>query len=534
MTGTAAGSPVIRRPWDLLVAVGCAAAAWAMLRYFQANGIAPILWPASGLALATLLIGGEARIVGVFVGILGGAWLGGLPAAEALALATGNAVEALVGVRVLRWLGFDALLASERDYLRLALAAAICCLLAALVVVAAEWQTHILDTSQARHRMTTWWMADVLGILLTTPLLLVFRQSPAETLRRRPLEALAFAALTLAGGQVVFLGWARETLGPFALGYWMFLFVAWGAIRFDRHGVLFVLAATTLQALTGASANVGFFGADVQKAGLFNFWFYMSVLTVVGIALATAIDDLRGAAAQLAAKSDALARANADLTRFAEVSAHHLQEPARRLQTYAQRLDASLLGRLDRDDEARLALGYIVRDSERLKRLLGDIERFLAAGIPRGPLVMNDPTLALADAERRLAAVLGAGNGTVEAGALPGAMLDRPRLTDLFELLIGNALVHARPGIVPLVRVGGERARGGSRYWVEDNGPGIAAEYRERVFRLFERLGPAREEGSGIGLSIAQRIVASRNGDIHIETSASGGTRVVFELPDRS
>jgi signal transduction histidine kinase len=114
-------------------------------------------------------------------------------------------------------------------------------------------------------------------------------------------------------------------------------------------------------------------------------------------------------------------------------------------------------------------------------------------------------------------------------------VLDRPRLNDLFEMLLDNALTHGHP-LDPAqqlhIRIGGERGEGYSRYRVADNGPGIRAEYRDRIFEIFERLTVGGEGGTGIGLSIARRIVESRHGRIWIEQGEQGGAVVVFELPD--
>jgi signal transduction histidine kinase len=68
------------------------------------------------------------------------------------------------------------------------------------------------------------------------------------------------------------------------------------------------------------------------------------------------------------------------------------------------------------------------------------------------------------------------------------------------------------------------------RYSVSDNGPGVEAEYRERVFRVFERL-TANGEGTGIGLAILRRVAESTGGHAWIEETPGGGCRVLFDLP---
>ena len=82
----------------------------------------------------------------------------------------------------------------------------------------------------------------------------------------------------------------------------------------------------------------------------------------------------------------------------------------------------------------------------------------------------------------------------------------------------------------------GERHVNNVRYTVCDNGVGIEATYRERVFRVFERLqsnalGERDGGGTGIGLAIVRRIVESCGGKVWIEDSYYGGCCVVFEIP---
>ncbi|MCX7173214.1 MAG: DUF3365 domain-containing protein [Proteobacteria bacterium] len=237
-----------------------------------------------------------------------------------------------------------------------------------------------------------------------------------------------------------------------------------------------------------------------------------------------------------------ISRANADLSRFAEVSAHHLMEPTRRLTSYAQRLRARLSGNalLREDEEARVSLDTLERDADHLRGLVRDIQLYLAAGEPRGEIRVEDANAALIAVEHRFSPQIEALGVELDVGTLPPVNLDRPRLMDLFAVFLENALVHGHPvdpETPPLIRIYGERDGTLTRYHVCDNGPGIPAEYQERVFEIFERLSAAGVDGkdissTGIGLSIARRIIESRHGRIWIENLPDGGAMAVFELPD--
>jgi len=229
---------------------------------------------------------------------------------------------------------------------------------------------------------------------------------------------------------------------------------------------------------------------------------------------------------------EAIEKANAELTQFANISAHHLMEPSRRLLSFAQRLRKGLGGRIE-DEDARASLEYIEQGATRMRDLVRDIERYLAAATARGPLQRNDPAAALAEVQKRHAERIAASGARIEAQGLLPVCLDLPRLVDLLDVLVGNALIHGRDGVAPAIRVSAERLPAATRLRIEDNGPGIAEEYRQRVFGVFERLATNPWAGTGIGLAIARRIVESRDGRIWIENSSLGGAALVFDLPDQ-
>ncbi|MFA6311624.1 MAG: DUF3365 domain-containing protein [Sterolibacterium sp.] len=268
----------------------------------------------------------------------------------------------------------------------------------------------------------------------------------------------------------------------------------------------------------------------------------LATITVLFVQVRDRLAEQQLAEVEQQRKNALIASANADLSRFAEVSAHHLMEPTRRLTSYAQRLRARLSGSplLREDEEVRVSLDTLERDADRLRALVRDIQLYLAAGEPRGEIRAEDANAALIAVEHRLSPRIAALGVKLDVGTLPAANLDRPRLMDLFAVLLENAVVHGHPldpAVGPQIRIYGERDGAVSRYHVVDNGPGIPAEYQERVFGIFERLGTGGDTGNddpgtGIGLSIARRIIESRHGRIWIENLPQGGAMAVFELPD--
>jgi signal transduction histidine kinase len=227
-----------------------------------------------------------------------------------------------------------------------------------------------------------------------------------------------------------------------------------------------------------------------------------------------------------------IARASQELQRFAEVTAHHLQEPARRIASYADRLTEQLGEQLE-DAEARLSLEFIGQQARRQQNLLRDVERYLAADQPRGEADSADAGEVVGKVLQHFHERIASVGAAVTVGPLPPARIDAPRLSDLFAVVLDNALKYAQ-GEGPLrIAVEGERLGAQVRYSVSDNGAGIEAQYRERVFRLFERLTSGHDvpdAGTGLGLAIVRRIAEACGGRAWIEEAPGGGCRVLFEL----
>jgi len=243
-------------------------------------------------------------------------------------------------------------------------------------------------------------------------------------------------------------------------------------------------------------------------------------------------DNERLLLAELAERKHAeevLARSNAELQRFAEISAHHLQEPAGRIARYAERLTAQLAGRLD-EAEARLSLDYIGQEARRQQKQLRDVQLYLAAGQPRGEVGIVDVQTTVTRILDRMTGRIGEAAAEVTLGDLPPAHLDAPRLTDLFEVALDNALLYGRSSGPLRIAIAGERSGKRVRYSVSDNGPGIDETYRDQVFSVFERLTTAGG-GTGIGLAILRRVTESTGGHAWIEQTPGGGCRLLFDLP---
>lgn len=228
-----------------------------------------------------------------------------------------------------------------------------------------------------------------------------------------------------------------------------------------------------------------------------------------------------------------LDRANDELTRLTEISAHHLQEPVRRLVLFSQRLRA-LAGPDAGGPEVQSSLDQIERDGRYLRELMRDIQLYLAAGEAADPLASASAEAALATARRRLAKPIAASGARIEVVGppLPPAAISTERLAEIFTILLDNALKYQPPGRVPEIRLDGAAANGAVTLRLSDNGIGIAESQRASVFQVFYRLHVAEDfPGTGIGLAIARRIAEAAEGTIWLEANKGGGTVAALRLP---
>jgi PAS domain S-box-containing protein len=224
-------------------------------------------------------------------------------------------------------------------------------------------------------------------------------------------------------------------------------------------------------------------------------------------------------------------RSNAELEQFAYVASHDLREPLRMVSSYVTLLERRYADKLD--EEAREFIRFAREGAQRMDRLVIDLLEFARvyrAGRRPQPASAGD---AVDLAVRNLqVAVAQSGARIAVAGPLPTVLADAGQMVSLFQNLIANAIKYRSPERPPLVRISARRQGDMWAFEVADNGIGIEPEYFDRIFRLFQRLHPyGSHEGTGIGLSIAKKIVEYHGGSIWPSSTPGQGTSFHFTLP---
>ena len=178
------------------------------------------------------------------------------------------------------------------------------------------------------------------------------------------------------------------------------------------------------------------------------------------------------------------------------------------------------------DDAGRDYLARIIKGSKNMDTLIQDLlsysrigrEKMELTGVSLAELVQESLTDLHHEVESRKA--------KVEVAVPPLTVLAyKATLKQVVMNLVSNALKFTAPGTAPQVRIWAVARRGTVELCVRDNGIGIAPEHQDRIFKVFERLhGTETYPGTGIGLSIVKKGLASMQGSINVESEGNGST----------
>ncbi len=253
--------------------------------------------------------------------------------------------------------------------------------------------------------------------------------------------------------------------------------------------------------------------------------------TADGIHITAAIRDIsvrKLAEADLIEKIAELKRSNEELSQFAYIASHDLQEPLRMVSSYTQLLAQRYVGRLDADADD--FIGFAVDGATRMQRLIQDLLAYSRTGTKRMDVVLVSSEKALELAMANLASAIEDSGAKVTRDPLPEVHADETQLVQLFQNLIGNAIKY-RTASTPAVHVSAVQKRGRCQFSVKDNGLGIEPQYHDRIFGMFQRLHNRNEfSGTGIGLAICRKIVERNGGEISVRSRLGRGSIFRFSL----
>lgn len=248
---------------------------------------------------------------------------------------------------------------------------------------------------------------------------------------------------------------------------------------------------------------------------------------------------------ELEALNQELKRSNDKLEEFAYAASHDMKEPIRKIQFFSDRLKQQLQPTLS--EEQNHLFGRIGHAANRMSTLIEDLLTYshVSKGIPH--LATIDLNKKVQNVLEDLELEIEEKGAKITVGSLPSITGHRQQIQQLFQNLVSNALKYARPGTPTEIEISSRPVYGHEtplplneteaekQYHlleIKDNGIGFDQKDAERIFHVFTRLhGKTEYPGTGIGLSIVQKVVDNHNGHIWAESEPGKGASFKVLLP---
>ncbi|WP_084305866.1 MASE1 domain-containing protein [Bradyrhizobium sp. ARR65] len=528
-----------------LVAIGAIylASAKGGLALASIHPSATPIWPPTGVALAGVLLWGYRIWPAIFAAaMIANATTAG-SVATAIAIATGNSLEAVVGAYLInRWSGGCNTFSTPNSVAKFAL---ICVVIATPISASIGLSSlaaagYIKQTNFA-DAWVTWWLGDVTGALVIAPVIVLWGSSHYPAFNRNGfLETVGVLATAAAVGLIAFSPLVEQTPSRDPLGFLAILPMLWAALRLgprDTATVALMLAGITIW---GTLAGGGpFTTADLNASFLLVLMFLISI-TVPSLLLSADVEirkkaeeSLRRAQVELerkvAERTQELELANAAKSRFLAMASHDLRQPLHALGLFVAQLRTPLKSRertktIEQIDATRKEMDEMFNSLLDISKLDAGILTPRIAEFPIARLLQKiETTFDQATRKKGLRLHVRRSDAWVRSDAM---LLERILLN-----LVSNAVRYTlRGGIIVGCRRRGEMLR--IEVW--DTGPGIPDNQKQNIFgEFFQVPAPERNRhgGLGLGLAIVDRLRLLLNHQIDLTSTVGRGSRFAILVP---
>ena len=237
---------------------------------------------------------------------------------------------------------------------------------------------------------------------------------------------------------------------------------------------------------------------------------------------------------------------NEELASFVYIASHDLQEPLRKIQMFASRLQ-------DHDLEALSATGFqffekMQLEAFRMQTLIRDLLAYSRTNKPELTYINSDLKSVLKEVMEEMDEALDESNTVIDIREMCDVDIIHFQFKQLLNNLISNAIKFAKPNIAPYIIISSELIKGDSiispklskrkdysHLQFSDEGIGFNQNYSEKIFEVFQRLhGKSQYKGTGVGLAIVKKIVENHEGIITATSSQNNGAKFDIFIPVRS
>ena len=484
------------------------------------SGFATLVWLPSGIAVASLFLGGYRLWPAITLGTFLVNFFTGAPLFAAIGIGIGNTLEALVCTAILKHESVRPELDSLHDILALVLVAApLSALISATIGVSSLWLGGNIALSSAYAAWGAWWLGDVISLLLLTPLLLTWSRWLGPTRSsKRLIELGLFSACVLVIGLFLFLRLSHFMEKTAPTTYLTFPPLIWAALRFGPRGATMALVVLSSFAVVGTILGVSPFSIGSLGERLFFLQGFMTITAATTLILA-AVTAERCALEQ---RKDA----------FLSMVSHELRTPLTSLHGYTQLLQRQFAG--SDSPRALHALAVMETQIRQLSRLIADLLDL--SNIRAGTLTFTEETVDMdtlvREAAEQLQQTTPRHQITIEGNTVGTIVGDQERFGQVLNNLLTNAIKYS-PGSERIII----HLTSTAEYLtvsVQDFGMGIPTAEQGKIFERFYRVAGKHRQttaGLGIGLSIAQQIIEHYEGKLWVESVEGQGSTFSFSLP---
>ncbi len=552
----------------LLVAIGYFL--FARLGYFfvfQDIYILPT-WPPSGLALAFIIILGRRMWPGITIGALLANILAYWNSSElesnsiillSAIIATGHTLEALLGNYLIeKWVGKKEHFNKTVNVFRFLIITLTISLVSALIGTSALYFQGLFEVSEYLQRFVSWWVGNLVGILLFTPFILSFQEKIVRKVTKANIYEMVFFAVAI--GTIIFILKNEYLRNPLqqAIPFLVLPFLLWLAFRFHLFIAMLGTICIALLAVYLTTHNMGPFVMQDSSNAMLLLQIFIGVITISTIVLyATekertntqkALELLNGSLEEkvkvrteelvientnrketekaLQASNIELRKINSELDNFVYRVSHDLRAPI------ASMLGLLNLAKSDPNDELkRLYLDKVEQSAKLQDNFITEIldqSRNARLDVKKEPIqfnkIINDTfdQLKYANPDDVIKK-----NLTIHEDV--PFISDSWRLKVIMNNLLSNAIRY-RNGREPVIDIDVKVDKKHAMIKIQDNGRGIGPEHIQKVYDMFYRA-TDDNAGSGLGLYIVKETIIKLNGDIKIESQVGKGTLVTLDLP---
>src|SRR6516164_5134959 len=498
------------------------------------------VWPSAGIALAAILVLGYRVWPAIFVG----AFLVNITTAgdvaTSLAIATGNTLEALAGAwMVIRFARGKNFCDHPQDVFKFALIAATSTLISPAFGVTSLALAGFADWTHYGAIWLTWWLGDVTGDLVFTPLVVLWIVGSRQGWRKKEATEVGVLFLLLVLlSSVVFGGWLQISSQNYPITFICGPIVIWMAFRFrplETANGIFILSVI---AVWGTLHGFGPFVRETENQSLVALQLWIAVLTITAMALSAGMAERRRVEEELHQQKSIVEAANRTKDHFLAMLSHELRTPLTPVISALESLETEPT----QTEDTRASLAMIRRNIELETQLIDDLLDFTR--IARDKMQLRFVPL---DAHQAVLNVVEICRAEARSKKLHVQLNLRAKSCHVtadaakFQQIIWNLLKNA----IKFTPEGGDVTISSENpsetvfaVTVRDTGIGMEVEVMQRIFDPFEQGNRSFEHrfvGLGLGLAISKSLAQAHGGTLtaHSEGRDRGST-FIFSMPTLS